>query len=35
MTLNWGYLASTALFFVLLIALITAQVLAKKSHPFL
>src|SRR5690242_11926955 len=35
MTLNWGYLAGTALFFVLLIALIAAQILATKFRPFL
>ncbi len=35
MTLNWGYLAGTALFLGLLIALATAQILAKKFHPFL
>src|SRR5471030_1500521 len=35
MTLNWGYLAGTALFLGLLIALVTAQILAKKFHPFL
>lgn len=35
MTLNWGYLAGTALFFVLLVALIAAQILAKNFQPFL
>jgi uncharacterized membrane-anchored protein len=35
MTLNWGYLAGTALFLGLLIALVIAQVLAKKFRPFL
>jgi len=35
MTLNWGYLAGTALFLGLLIALVTAQILAKKFHPVL
>jgi len=35
MTLNWGYLAGTALFLALLIALVAAQILAKKFHPFL
>jgi uncharacterized membrane-anchored protein len=35
MTLNWGYLAGTALFFALLIALVAAQILAKKFHPVL
>src|SRR5712675_3373541 len=35
MTLNWGYLAGTALFLALLIALVIAQIMAKKFHPFL
>src|ERR1700760_3421990 len=35
MTLNWGYLAGTALFFVLLVALIAAQIQAKHFQPFL
>src|SRR5437879_8260097 len=35
MTLNWGYLAGTALFFALLVALVIAQLAAKKFHPFL
>jgi len=35
MTLGWGYLAGTALFFVLLVVLVLAQILAKKFHPFL
>src|ERR1700752_132013 len=35
MTLNWGYLAGTALFFVLLVALIAAQIQAKNFQPFL
>jgi uncharacterized membrane-anchored protein len=35
MTLNWGYLAGTILFLVLLIALVIAQILAKKFHPYL
>src|SRR6202047_4190217 len=35
MTLNWGYLAGTALFLGVLIALVVAQVVAKKFHPFL
>ena len=35
MTLNWGYLAGTALFFGLLVVLVVAQILAKKFHPFL
>jgi uncharacterized membrane-anchored protein len=35
MTMNWGYLAGTALFLCLLIALVIAQIIAKKFHPFL
>lgn len=35
MTLNWGYLAGTALFLGLLIILVIAQTLAKKFHPVL
>ena len=35
MTLNWGYLAGTPLFLGLLVALVIAQILAKKFHPFL
>jgi uncharacterized membrane-anchored protein len=35
MTLNWGYLAGTMLFLVLLIALVIAQIFAKKFHPYL
>ena len=35
MTLNWGYLAGTALFLVLLIALVIAQIAARRFHPFL
>jgi uncharacterized membrane-anchored protein len=35
MTLNWGYLAGTALFLALLIALVIAQILAKKFQPVL
>ena len=35
MTLNWGYLAGTALFLVTLIALVAIQIVAKKFHPFL
>jgi uncharacterized membrane-anchored protein len=35
MTMNWGYLAGTALFLVALIALVGAQIVAKKFHPFL
>jgi uncharacterized membrane-anchored protein len=35
MTLNWGYLAGTALFLTLLVVLIALQISAKKFHPFL
>src|SRR6201991_4635467 len=35
MTLNWGYLAGTALFLVALVALVVAQILANKFHPAL
>src|SRR3954454_1070076 len=35
MTLNWGYLAGTALFFSVLVVLVVAQIVAKKFHPFL
>ncbi len=35
MTLNWGYLAGTALFLGLLVVLVIAQILAKKFHPLL
>jgi uncharacterized membrane-anchored protein len=35
MTLNWGYLAGTALFVGLLIGLVATQILAKRFHPFL
>lgn len=35
MTLNWGYLAGTALFLAVLVVLVIAQVLAKNFHPFL
>src|SRR5689334_17535117 len=35
MTLNWGYLAGTVLFFGVLVLLIAAQILARKFHPFL
>jgi uncharacterized membrane-anchored protein len=35
MTLDWGYLAGTAIFLALLIALVTAQIVARKFHPFL
>ena len=35
MTLNWGYLAGSALFLAALIALVVAQILARKFHPVL
>jgi uncharacterized membrane-anchored protein len=35
MTLNWGYLAGTILFLALLVALVIAQIVANKFHPFL
>ena len=35
MTLNWGYLAGTALFFAGLVLLVALQIVAKKFHPFL
>jgi uncharacterized membrane-anchored protein len=35
MTLNWGYLAGTILFLVLLIGFVIAQVLAKRFYPYL
>lgn len=35
MTLNWGYLAGTALFLVALIVLVVAQIMAKRFRPFL
>jgi uncharacterized membrane-anchored protein len=35
MTLNWGYLAGTALFFAALIVLVGLQIVTKKFHPFL
>jgi len=35
MTLDWGYLAGTAIFLALLIVLVIAQILARKFHPFL
>jgi uncharacterized membrane-anchored protein len=34
MTFNWGYLAGTLLFLGLLIALVVAQILSKKFHPW-
>jgi uncharacterized membrane-anchored protein len=33
MSLNWGYLAGTLLFLCLLVALVIAQILARKFHP--
>jgi uncharacterized membrane-anchored protein len=35
MTLNWGYLAGTALFFAALALLVSWQIVARKFHPFL
>jgi uncharacterized membrane-anchored protein len=35
MTLNWGYLAGTALFFAALVLLVSLQIVTKKFHPFL
>ncbi|MDF2117918.1 hypothetical protein PY365_20305 [Roseiarcaceae bacterium H3SJ34-1] len=35
MTLKWGYLAGTALFAVLLVGFVVAQIVAKRFHPFL
>jgi uncharacterized membrane-anchored protein len=35
MTLNWGYLAGSALFLGTLIALVTAQIMSQKFHPVL
>jgi uncharacterized membrane-anchored protein len=35
MTLNWGYLAGTLLFFVALVALVATQIVAKRFHPSL
>jgi uncharacterized membrane-anchored protein len=35
MTMNWGYLAGTALFLALLVVLVLVQIAAKKFHPFL
>ena len=35
MTLNWGYTAGTAIFLSLLVALVAAQIAAKRFHPFL
>ena len=35
MTLDWGYLAGTALFLVALVVLVAAQIRARRFHPFL
>ena len=35
MTLNWGYLAGTAIFFLALVGLVWMQIVAKKFEPFL
>lgn len=35
MTLNWGYLAGTVLFFAALLVLVIAQIMAKQFQPFL
>ncbi|SMF77715.1 Uncharacterized membrane-anchored protein [Tistlia consotensis] len=35
MTMNWGYLAGTALFLVVLVALVGAQIVADRYRPFL
>jgi uncharacterized membrane-anchored protein len=35
MTLNWGYLAGTALFLTLLVVFVVWQIAAKTFHPFL
>jgi uncharacterized membrane-anchored protein len=35
MTLDWGYLAGTAIFLGILVALVVAQIAAKKFHPLL
>jgi uncharacterized membrane-anchored protein len=35
MTLDWGYLAGTALFLTLLVVLAACQIAAKKFHPYL
>src|SRR5258708_32283560 len=35
MTLNWGYLAGTALFLAVLVLLVSLQIMAKKFHPYL
>jgi uncharacterized membrane-anchored protein len=35
MTLNWGYLAGTALFLAALVVLVFLQIISNKFHPFL
>jgi uncharacterized membrane-anchored protein len=35
MTLNWGYLAGTAIFFAILVLLVIIQIKAEKFHPFI
>jgi uncharacterized membrane-anchored protein len=35
MTLDWGYLAGSLLFLVALVALVAAQIMAKRFHPLL
>ena len=35
MTLNWGYLVGSAIFFVLLVILVFVQIKAEKFHPFI
>lgn len=35
MTLDWGYLAGTALFAVLLVGLVVAQIMSRRFHPAL
>ena len=35
MTLNWGYLVGTAIFFSLLVALVVWQIAVDRFHPFL
>src|SRR5258708_25128646 len=35
MTLNWGYLAGTALFLAALVVFVVLQILADKFHPIL
>jgi len=35
MTLDWGYLAGTAIFLTILVAMVAGQIAAKKFYPFL